>query len=326
VEQHAVVFIHIVLNMNVTVILCTYNRCEELSDALRSIAQSEVSTSVEWDVLVVDNNSTDHTREVVQEFCREYPGRFKYLFELRQGKTYALNTGIRAAQGDFLVFTDDDVVVEPNWLQSMTTTLDRNGFAGVGGRILPKWNQPPPTWLPLEDRNLLAALVSFDFGTEAKPLLTPPFGANMGFRKRVFEEYGGFRTDLGPCGRRGNLNDDTEFGRRVLNGGETIMYEPAATVHHLVPQNRLKKDYFLEWCYAKGRSDVRETAGSENAGSLWSRVSTRYLRRLVRWTLRWMISIHPATRFHYKCIVWGLAGQIVEHYHSASVPVTQEGV
>src|SRR3954447_2321068 len=111
--------------MNVTVILCTYNRCEELSDALRSIAQSEVSTSVEWDVLVVDNNSTDHTREVVQEFCREYPGRFKYLFELRQGKTYALNTGIRAAQGDFLVFTDDDVVVEPNWLQSMTTTLDR---------------------------------------------------------------------------------------------------------------------------------------------------------------------------------------------------------
>jgi glucosyl-dolichyl phosphate glucuronosyltransferase len=308
----------------VTIILCTYNRSEELSGALRSIAQSEVSAAVEWDVLVVDNNSTDQTREVVQEFCREFPGRFKYLFELRQGKTYALNAAVRAASGDILVFTDDDVVVEPNWLQSMTTAIDRYGCAGVGGRILPKWNQPPPTWLPLEDQNLLAALVSFDLGTEAKPLLVPPFGANMGFRKRVFEQYGGFRTDLGPCRRRGKLNDDTEFGRRVLNGGETIIYEPAATVRHLVPQNRLKKQYFLEWSYAKGRSDVRETAVSENPRPLWSRVPARYLRRLLRWTLHWMVSINPATRFHYKCVVWGLAGQIVEHYHNASVPATQE--
>lgn len=309
---------------NVTVILCTYNRCEDLANALRSIAASQVSTSVEWNVLVIDNNSTDGTRDVVEAVCGEYPGRFTYLFEPQQGKTYALNTGIRAAQGDILVFTDDDVIVEPTWLQSMTATLLRSGCAGVGGRILSKWNQPSPTWLSLKDGNMLAALVTFDLGSDAKPLSVPPVGANMAFRKQVFQKYGGFRTDLGHCGRGLNLNEDTEFGRRLLNGGETFMYEPAATVHHLIPQNRLEKKYFLDWSFAKGRSDVRETSVYVNVRYPWSRVPARYFRRLVRWTLRWMVSINPADRFRYKCVVWGIAGHIVEYYNGASVTVAQD--
>ena len=99
--------------MRITVILCTLNRCQSLAETLESIAISTLPDSVDWEILVVDNNSTDHTREVVEEFGRRYPDRFRYIFEPRPGKSYALNAGIREAQGEILAFTDDDVTVEP---------------------------------------------------------------------------------------------------------------------------------------------------------------------------------------------------------------------
>src|SRR5215469_11293809 len=119
--------------MNITVILCTYNRCQSLRKALESIAASRLPESIEWEVLVVNNNSKDQTREVVEEFCRAYPGRFRYLFEPKQGKSIALNTGIREAKGEVLAFMDDDVIVEPTWLRNVTAPLERGELSGVGG-------------------------------------------------------------------------------------------------------------------------------------------------------------------------------------------------
>ena len=81
--------------MKITVILCTFNRCDLLANALESLARSVLPTGVDWDVLVVDNKSTDRTRDVIQSFCDRYPGRFRYLFEPQAGKSYALNSGIR---------------------------------------------------------------------------------------------------------------------------------------------------------------------------------------------------------------------------------------
>ena len=105
--------------MKITVILCTYNRCQSLVRALDSLAASILSETIEWEVLVVDNNSSDQTKAIVEDFCRQYPGRFRYLFEPQQGKSYALNAGIREARGDILAFVDDDVTVEPMWLQNL---------------------------------------------------------------------------------------------------------------------------------------------------------------------------------------------------------------
>src|SRR5215471_7732195 len=102
--------------MNITVILCTYNRCKSLAKALASTAALKLPDSIEWEVLVVDNNSRDQTCEVVREFITRYPGRFRYFFEPQPGKSYALNSGIREARGTVLAFIDDDVTVEPSWL------------------------------------------------------------------------------------------------------------------------------------------------------------------------------------------------------------------
>src|ERR1700681_3481669 len=111
------------MKMKITVILCTYNLWGSFAKALESVAEQTFSKSVEWEVLVVDNNSRDQTREVVEEFNRRHPGRFRYLLEKRSGKSYALNAGISEARGDILAFMDDDVTVEPTWLQNLTAAL-----------------------------------------------------------------------------------------------------------------------------------------------------------------------------------------------------------
>src|SRR5215813_3887543 len=184
--------------MDVTVILCTYNRFESLRYALTSAASLVLLESVEWEVLVVDNNSADQTRSVVEDFCRQYPGRFRYLFEANAGKSHALNAGIREARGDILAFTDDDITLDPMWLQNLIAGLRNHNWVGVGGRILQKWTCARPRWLRIDGhyRRMGWPLTSFDLGEEAFEPIANINGANMAFTKDVFAKYGGFRTDL----------------------------------------------------------------------------------------------------------------------------------
>src|SRR3974390_2807211 len=136
--------------MKITVILCTYNRCQSLRKALESVAASVLPTSVEWDVLVVDNNSSDLTKSEIEKFCQHYPGRFRYLFEKQAGKSFALNAGIREARGDVVAFMDDDVVVDSLWLRNLRMPLETCQWAGTGGRIRPEKDFSPPAWMLLE--------------------------------------------------------------------------------------------------------------------------------------------------------------------------------
>ena len=304
--------------MNITVILCTYNRCRTLEKALSSVAASTLPESIEWDVLVVDNNSRDQTAAVVGDFCTRYPGRFRYLFEPNQGKSYALNTGIREARGDVLAFMDDDVTVESTWLQNLTAALCSGEWAGAGGRILPQWPCAPPSWLPEKEWYGMAPLVMFDWGPEAGPLTDPPFGTNMAFHRRLFEKYGMFRTDLGP-GPNSKIrnNEDTEFGRRLLEAGERLKYEPTAVVHHSVPQNRLRRGYFLTWWFNKGRADVRETGVAADTKWFVSGIPLYLFRRLAVGILRWLVTLDPSRRFSYRLAVWLTAGTMVESYRQS---------
>lgn len=301
-------------SVTITVVLCTYNRCENLANALRSVAASTLPEWVKWEVLVVDNNSKDQTRHVVEQFCREYPGRFRYLFEPRQGKSYALNTGIQAAAGEILAFIDDDVTVAPTWLQSLTASLYNGEWGGAGGRILPQGPWSPPSWLPVGERYGLAPLAMFDLGPEASPLTEPPFGTNMAYQKRMFEKYGGFRIDLGPRPNSELRGEDTEFGRRLLGAGERLKYEPTAVVYHSVPQIRLRQRFFLAYWFDKGRADVREFGIPGDTKWYVAGIPLYFFRRLGAWTLRWMVALEPSRRFACKIKVWWLAGGILESY------------
>jgi glycosyltransferase involved in cell wall biosynthesis len=302
----------------VSVIVCTFNRCQSLAGVLDDLTKSIVPASTEWEVLVVDNNSRDQTSEVASDFCRRYPKRFRYVFEGRQGKSYALTSGIQEARGDVLAFVDDDVTVEPTWLWSLTADLCSGEWAGAGGRILPQWPCAPPSWLPEEGWHGRAPLGIFDLGLEARPLIDAPFGSNMAFHRRVIEKHGSFRTDLGPGpNKKVRNNEDTELGRRLLAAGERLKYVPTAVVYHHVHQNQLQRDYFLTWWFNKGRADIRETGVSADAKWSASGIPLHLFRRLAVGTLRWMIALKPSERFAYQLTVWLVAGTIVESHRQS---------
>jgi glucosyl-dolichyl phosphate glucuronosyltransferase len=290
--------------MHITVILCTYNRCQSLSKALSSVAASTLPPSVKWEVLVVDNNSCDQTREVVEDFCRRYPARFRYLFEPQTGKSHALQTGIREARGDVVAFTDDDVTVEPTWLQNLTAELHSGEWAGAGGRIVLQWPPSLPDWLAIEGPWVRHGLPAFDQGHEAKELIEPPFGPNMAFRKEVFQKHGGFRTDLGPSPENYIRCEDTEIGRRLIAAGERLRYEPSAVVYHPVPQNQIEKKYILEWWFDYGRAHAREFQIRPVHGFC----------SIVVWKLRGAVASDPQLRFFSRLVVRERLGEISEFF------------
>jgi glycosyltransferase involved in cell wall biosynthesis len=307
--------------MNVSVIICTYNRCHILEKALSSVLASALPASTEWEVVVVDNNSRDHTREVVEGFCHQHPGRVRYLFEQQPGKSYALNTGICEARGGILAFMDDDLTVEPTWLQSLTAALSDDQWAGVGGRTLLAQAFSAPNWLTIQGSYSLGAVLAalFDLGDKPCQLSEAPYGANMAFKRKMFEKYGLFRPDLGPSPTREipRPNEDTEFGRRLLAAGERLRYEPLAVAYHPLPEDRIRQDYFLDWHFDFGRAIVKEFGrGRDVLG-----IPRPYLKMLaiaakaIALTVpRWIASLAPSRRFHWKCMVWVSAGEISELY------------
>jgi glycosyltransferase involved in cell wall biosynthesis len=267
--------------------------------------------TVDWEVLVVDNNSNDGTREIAERFSRLYPERFQYLFEPRQGKSFALNSGIHEAKGKILAFVDDDVVVQPTWLEQLTSSLSDGTWAGCGGRILPKPGFSPPRWLalygPLSQLGALCAY--FDQGDLPLLLNKPPVGTNMAFRREMFNKYGGFREDLGPRPGSELRSEDTEFGRRLMVAGERLCYVPSAIVYHEISENRIRKEFFLSWWFAFGRGSIRETRVIPGAKDI-----CKVIARIILTAPKWMLGIDPQLRFYSKCRVWYEAGKVVEVY------------
>ena len=298
----------------ITVVVCTYNRRGSLAKALESIANSAMPEPTAWEVLVVDNNSSDGTREAVEEFCSRYPNRFRYRFEPQQGKSYALNAALREAKGDVLAFTDDDVVVDSAWLVNLTTPLLGGKWFGSGGRTLPQGNFSLPRWFPVQNRHALGALALYDLGPHAQQMSEPPFGNNMAYRKQMFQKYGGFRTDLGPPPGNEVRGEDSEFACRLLSAGELLCYQPLAVVYHEVPPDRLTKRYFRRWFSAKGHQEFCELEISSQAKSLVHKFPLLLLARILVRTLLWMVTIKPSKRFSYVIEMAYLAGQIKEFW------------
>lgn len=304
--------------MKVAVILCTYNRCRSLVRALESVAASKLPPSVEWEVLVVDNNSTDQTQEVAADFARRHAGRFRYAFEGRQGQSHARNAGIKEAEGDVLVFMDDDVTVEPTWLANLTSVFQEGNWAGAGGPILPESGFKLPPWISPSAHHLLAPFVHFNPRPDPGELAEPPWGANMAFRKEMFRKYGDFRTDLGLRPGSEIRNEDTEFGRRLLAAGERFFYVPSAVVYHPVPEERLREQYHLAWWFGQGRAEVRELGVP--SGTRLSGIPLHLLGRAMILAMRWPLALGPSRRFAFKRSLWSTLGAIRECFDKSRKP------
>ena len=299
--------------MDLTVIICTWNRAKSLSVVLASLEVSRVPEELEWEVLVVDNNSNDGTRAVCESFVAKSPRRFRYLFHGTQGKTNALNAGIREARSEYLALTDDDLTVDPRWVAEIHDTFKKYDCAAIGGKIIPVWNCEKPSWIALDGpyrHPAYGGIVHYDKGD--LPILLPATaaGANMGLRKSVFDKYGPYRTDLN------RINDllggeDTEYCRRLMHAGERLMYAPGAVVYHPVEQVRTTRKFFQSFAFHHGRWIVRMGGMPENMKTYFG--FPRYLFPITFGFLRkWMLSIGVQRRFFYRLEFFQALGQIVE--------------
>ena len=249
----------------VSVIMCTFNRGELLSRAIRSVLAQDADGTPAFELLVVDNNSTDGTRRVIDAIAAE-DSRVRYLFEPRQGLSFARNAAVERARAPLLAFTDDDVRVERNWAAAIVRAFEANPAADmVGGRVLPLWPAPPPPWLT---RGHWAPLALVDHGDTALAI-TPAraiclVGANVAFRRGVFAAIGGFATEFQRVKEGIGSLEDHDFLLRMLRSGRTGVYDPRIIVHAEIQPNRLTRRYHRRWHSGHGhfhallRSEVME--------------------------------------------------------------------
>lgn len=252
-------------DVDATILICTWNRAELLRTTLQSIADLRVTTPLRWEVIVVDNNSSDHTRDVVLGFADGYPVPLRYLFEGKQGKSSAMNTGLAAISAPIIVFTDDDVKVAPHWLDAACQPLvAQRDVAYTGGPVRPMWEAPPPAWFAGTGSVLWGTLAMLDYGKEPfifEDRQRVPLGVNWAIRRDLLDAVGGFNPRLGRSSGKVLLGQELpEFFSRTRAAGVRGLYVPAMEVHHHVPAARVTADYSRRWWYGKGVSRARMEA------------------------------------------------------------------
>ncbi len=304
----------------ISVIFATHNRSAHVRRILDSFREAKPPLRHSWELLVVNNNSSDGTAAVIEEFSRTSDLPVRVLFESRQGKAVAINSGIVASTGDVLAFTDDDVVVDPSYLWGIESAIESHDAIGFGGKVIAVWPVAPPAWLSngSELRATNSGVVAYDMGDtvrELRPGIRPPAGANFFFRRKAFERYGLFREDLGPNAKRPLYSDDTEFVERLRSGGERLLYIPDVVVYHPVPEARLRKRYGIQWNFRAGRSAARMEGRPPGSASLF-RVP-RYLFRMFLGAAGSRLAVSfrgtPRARFEKTQEIIYRAGMIYEY-------------
>ena len=239
--------------MRYSVVIATYNRADSLLGTLQSL--SRVRRVQEAEVMVVDNNSTDHTADVVEKAMSWFPGKLHYIFEAVQGRSAALNSGIRASSGEIIFISDDDVKFDENWICAAIGAFGDPTVDYIGGKVLPIWEKERPSWLPNRGGKHWAVVGLLDYGTEVLQLgALVPLGVNMAFRRNAFVRAGLWNNDVGRRGMTLLGQEVREWGLRARAAGLNGYYIPHMVVHHFIPSERLRKEYFRSWFYWHGVS------------------------------------------------------------------------
>lgn len=257
-----------------SVIIPTRNRADSLARALESLTTQTLDPS-RFEVLVVDNGSSDNTRCVAEAFARRLPA-LRYVLEERPGLHNGRHRGMREAAAELLVYADDDIEAFPTWLASVLEAFQRPDVALVGGRNLPRFASPPPAWIeqwwqrPRGPGRALPYLSILDFGEEAREI-SPQYvwGCNFSVRKAVLLEAGGFHPDALPKEMLDYRGDGENWvSDHVERSGYVAFYHPGASVYHCIPDANLTRDYFRARAVNQGISDsftvIRARAHREN--------------------------------------------------------------
>jgi glycosyltransferase involved in cell wall biosynthesis len=278
--------------MDVTIAICTWNRANLLGQTLEQLTRIISPSGRTWELLVVNNNCTDDTDDVLGSFRDRLP--LRRLFEPHAGKSHAANTVLKSARGRWILWTDDDVLVDPNWMvECLDTTKRFPNAAVIGGLIEP--------WFPSSsDPAVLAAFpiaakgfCGLDHGSEERVLSAGEdlYGANMAFNREAIKTLQ-FDANLGPNRISTVTGEETDFIRRVRAMGGLVVWSPRMRVKHYVDPSRLTLDYLARFYTDHARTLVRlgtlpssfTTPGPLWFGAprwLWRSTASAYLRYTV---------------------------------------------
>ncbi len=299
----------------ISVVVCTHNRANILKRMLESFAGQYGLNNEAWELLVVDNGSTDATRTIIEDMQEKLA--LRYIHEPCLGLSHARNRGVAEAKGDIVAFLDDDVLVAPDWLQNMRLAFEQTGADAVGGRSYCVFFRKPPAWM---GPALREHLVEVNKGRQRK--LLPDgwgvFGLNLAFRKESILKYGGFTSHLGRKGKSLLAGEECALLQSISHAGGQVWYDPGPVVGHIVTPERLSYDYVRRWRYGMGRTEGLQ----EIEVSLRMRLLRVLLRsaNVIRYIfiLMW-ISIRGDKDYQRRMMatkLWWMIGVLVERWRA----------
>jgi len=300
--------------MLATIAICTFNRAESLRRTLDSLVAMRVPDDLDWEVVVVNNNCTDRTDEVIETFAERLPLRRE--LEKQQGQSHARNRAVDVARGDYIVWTDDDVVVDPGWLDAYAEAFRRHPEAAVfGGPIRPRYEEPVVKWVAESEALLGGPYCIRDLGSESLPLSPAgnrlPLGANFALRiaeQRAFR----YNPELGVGPIRQRRGDEHDVIERILEAGAVGYPVPAARVEHCIGRERQTVDYLARYFAGAGEQDafLQQQNGERGKGPMLFGVQRWLWRGLIEGWLLYRIhrlmSPGPVWVRHLKVYAYAL--------------------
>jgi glycosyltransferase involved in cell wall biosynthesis len=242
------------MEVQISVVIATHNRCKYLAKALQALLNQSLQKPL-YEVLIVDNASTDETPKVVADFKKQVDC-IRYIYEATPSANLARNIGWQHARGEIVAYMDDDAIPAFEWLENILKVFYKiHPMPGVvGGKVVPLWESERPTWL--HDK-LFGALSLIDYSKQACILDKKyPFSVNMAFQKKLLAEFNGFDLQLGRKGNKLLSGDETAIAIRIKKAGYSIYYDPAIMVEHYIPNARLTHKWFMKRYYWGGFSEA----------------------------------------------------------------------
>ncbi len=226
--------------MFISIIIPTYNRAQYIGITLDSFLEQTYPAD-KYEIIVCDNNSSDHTREIVKEYEKREKSKIHYLFEKRQGVHYARNKAAKEAKGELLYFTDDDMIADKRLLEELASIFDHNDVGCASGKVLPKWEVTPPKWIKKHCTNFLLSLIDLGDENKISEIDMGVFSCHEAIRREVFFATGGFH----PENTAGVWIGDGESGLNedIRRLGWKFGYAGKAVIYHMIPQKRMTQKY-----------------------------------------------------------------------------------
>ncbi len=262
-----------------TAIICTYNRAKYIGPLLESIAANDLAKS-EYEILLVDNNCTDNTREICNAFVQKHSDiHFRYTVEPEQGLSAARNRGIKEAKGDILVYIDDDALVDTWYLRTIADYMSSHpDISAVGGPIIPLYETAEPKWMTRFTKELLCGYLYYGEQVRSFPLDRYPGGGNAAYQANVFNKVGLFNTALGRKGNNLMGAEEKDIFDKMKTQDMRFCYLPKMILHHIIPQKKLELDYFNRLTLQIGQSERQRTRAISR-----SKYFSRIGKELVKW-------------------------------------------